>query len=237
VPPFHWWRTVFFLIPVIGICTVVLGILSLLSTLVDHKGRFAHRCARWWARAILVTSRVRIDRQGVELPPARESCVFVANHASFYDIPILFTAVPRQLRIVAKASLGRVPFIGWHLHRAGHLLVDRDQPGVAVFTRMRRMPRDGVSLIVFPEGARTLDGAVGRFKRGTFLLAVENGWPIVPISVSGSRTLMPRGRLMVRPATVRVTVHEAIPTSGLGRGDARGLASRVRDIVASAVQP
>jgi len=237
VPPFHWWRTVFFLIPVIGVYTVVLGVVSLLSTLADPRGRFAHRCAQWWARLIVVTSGVRIERRGVDLPPAAESCVYVANHASIYDIPILFTAVPRQLRIMAKASLGRFPFIGWHLQRSGHLLVDRQNPGAGIFKKMQRMTRQGASLIVFPEGSRSPDGEVKRFKGGTFLVAVENGWPIVPISVSGSRQVMPKGRLMVCPAAVRVTVHDAIPTAGLGRDDVRALADRVRAIVASGVTP
>ncbi len=235
MPPFHWWRTVFFLIPAIGLYTIVLGVLSLASTLVDRQGRFAHRCARWWARLILVTTGVRVEREGVALPPPDLSCVFVANHASIYDIPVLFTAVPRQLRIMAKASLGRFPFIGWHLRQSGHLLVDRQNPGAGILKKMQRMTRQGASLIVFPEGSRSPDGAVRRFKGGTFLVAVENGWPIVPISVSGSRVVMPKGRLMVCPGTVRVTVHDTIPTAGLSREDVRALADRVRDIVASGV--
>jgi 1-acyl-sn-glycerol-3-phosphate acyltransferase len=236
VPPFHWWRTVFFLIPAIGLYTIVLGVLSLASTLVDRRGRFAHRCARWWARLILMTTGVGVERDGVALPPPDESCVFVANHASIYDIPVLFTAVPRQLRIMAKASLGRFPFIGWHLRQSGHLLVDRQNPGAGIFKKMQRMTRQGASLIVFPEGSRSPDGQVRRFKGGTFLVAVENGWPIVPISVSGSRVVMPKGRLMVCPGTVRVTVHDTIPTAGLGREHVRELADRVRNIVASGVR-
>lgn len=236
MPPFHWWRTVFFLIPAIGLYTIALGMLSLASTIVDRQGRFAHRCARWWAKLILLTSGVSIDRRGVALPPPAVSCVFVANHASIYDIPILFTAVPRQLRIMAKASLGRFPFIGWHLRQSGHLLVDRQNPGAGILKKMQRMTRQGASLIVFPEGSRSPDGEVKRFKGGTFLVAVENGWPVVPISVSGSRVVMPKGRLMVAPATVRVTVHDAIPTSGMTRADVRDLADRVRAIVASAVE-
>ena len=224
------------LIPVIGLYTIVLGMLSLASTLVDRQGRVAHRCARWWARLILVTSGVRVDRRGADLPPLHQSCVFVANHASIYDIPILFTAVPRQLRIMAKASLGRFPFIGWHLRQSGHLLVDRQQPGAGIFKKMQRMTRQGASLIVFPEGSRSPDGDVKRFKGGTFLVAVENHWPVVPISVSGSRVVMPKGRLMVAPATVRVTIHEAIPTTGMTREDVRNLADRARAIVASAVE-
>ncbi|HUF49183.1 MAG TPA: lysophospholipid acyltransferase family protein, partial [Vicinamibacterales bacterium] len=139
MPSLHWWRTVFVLIPVIGVYTIVLGTLSLASTFVDRAGTFAHRCARWWAGLILVTSGVRTSLRGADLPPADRSCVFVANHASFYDIPIIFTTVPRQLRILAKASLGRFPFIGWHLQRSGHLLVDRQNPGASIFKKMQRL--------------------------------------------------------------------------------------------------
>lgn len=234
VPPFRWWWTVLVLVPSIAFYTIVLGTASLIGGLFDSRGRWAHGCAQIWARLILVTSGVRIDRRG-QLPPDGESCIFVANHSSFYDTPILFTALPRQLRIMAKAALFYVPFIGWHLRRGGHLLVDRKNPGAAIFKRMQRMARSGASLVVFPEASRTIDGTIKRFKGGIFLLAIENGLPVVPVSVAGSRVVMPKGRFMVLPATVVVTVHEPIVTRGLARDDARALAERVQGIVASAV--
>jgi 1-acyl-sn-glycerol-3-phosphate acyltransferase len=223
------------LVPAISAYTIVLGTASLVGGLVDGRGVWAHRCAQWWARLILWTSGVRIRLAGQPLPASGESCIFVANHSSIYDVPILFTALPRQLRIMAKAALGYVPFIGWHLHRSGHVLVNRTNPGAGIFKRMQRMARSGASLIVFPEGSRTMDGAVHRFKGGIFLLAIENGLPVVPVSIAGSRVVMPKGRFMVCPAEVAVTVHEAIPTRGLSRDDARALAERVRAIVGSAV--
>lgn len=120
----HWWRTVFYLIPVVSLYTIVLGTASLASTLLDRSGAFGHRCARAWAWLILKTSGVHVRVVGLEhLDPAR-SYVFAANHQSIYDIPIVFTSLPLQLRIVAKDSLGRIPFLGWHLRRTGHLLVD-----------------------------------------------------------------------------------------------------------------
>jgi 1-acyl-sn-glycerol-3-phosphate acyltransferase len=234
LPPLHWWRTVCFLIPVIAVVTIACGTASLVSTFLDRRGRMAHRIAERWARMLLRITGVRLERAGTALPGADTSCVFVANHASFYDIPILFAAVPRQLRIMAKATLGRVPFIGWHLKRAGHLLVDRERPGAAIFKRMQRTLRHGVSLIVFPEGARTLTGELDEFKAGVFMLAIEHKLPIVPLSVAGSRDVMPRDRLMVTPGPVRVTVHDWIATDGMTRRDARELARRVRDIIATA---
>ena len=235
IPPFRWWWTVFVLVPSIALYTIVLGTLSLISGLIDGRGIWAHKCAQMWARLILVTSGVKIRLLGRPLPPTGQSCIFVANHSSIYDVPILFTALPRQLRIMAKAALGYVPFIGWHLLRSGHVLVNRKNPGAGIFKRMQRMARSGASLIVFPEGSRTMDGTVNRFKGGIFLLAIENGLPVVPVSVSGSRIVMPKGRFMVCGATVNVTVHDPIPTTGMTREDARALAERVRAIVASAV--
>ena len=237
VPPPHWWKTVFVLIPAIAVYTAVLGTMSLIGGLVDRRGRFPHRCAQWWARLILGTSGVRIDRAGHPLPADHESCIFVANHSSIFDVPVLFTAIPRQLRIMAKATLGYVPFIGWHLHRSGHLLVNRTNPGAGIFKKMQRMARSGASLIVFPEASRTSDGRLKKFKGGIFLLAIEHGLPIVPVSVDGTRVVMPKGRLRVEPATVRVTVHEPIVTAGLAREDARALADRTRAVVASGVGP
>jgi 1-acyl-sn-glycerol-3-phosphate acyltransferase len=234
LPPFHWWRTVFFLIPVITVYTVALGVVSLLTRPVDRDGRFAHRCAQWWGAAILWTTGVVVEPAGVSLPPVTSSCIFVANHSSFYDIPVIFATVPHQLRLMAKATLGYVPFIGWHLRWAGHLLVDRKKPGAGIFKRMQRLTTHGASLLVFPEGSRSRDGRLRKFKGGIFLLAIETGWPVVPLSIVGTRAVMPAGRLMTCPAVVRLVVHPPIPTAGLSRGDARRLAEQVRHVVGSA---
>lgn len=233
LPKFHWWRTVFFLIPAITVYTIVLGSVSLLSTLIDRRGYTAHRCARVWARLILWTTGVHVQMKGA-LPPVGVSYVFASNHQSFYDIPVIFWTLPHQLRIIAKASLGTFPFLGWHLHLAGHLLVNRDHPGASVFKKMQRMVRQGASLIIFPEGTRSRDGRVARFKGGVFLLAIESGLPVVPISVAGSRHVMLKGRLMTCPGDVTLTVHEPVSTEGMTREDARGLAARVQAVIAGA---
>jgi 1-acyl-sn-glycerol-3-phosphate acyltransferase len=161
--------------------------------------------------------------------------VLASNHQSIYDIPILFASLPLQLRIVAKESLGSIPFLGWHLQRTGHLLVDRKNPGADIVEKMRRLIHEAHSLIVFPEGTRSVDGRVGRFKKGSFLVAVDAGLPIVPVSVSGTRHVMRKGRVMVCPGHVSVTVHEPVPTTGVTRDGVIGLANRVRDIVIAGV--
>lgn len=235
MPSLHWWRTVFWLIPAISLYTVVLGALSLGSMLADRRGRMAHRCARAWARLILATTGVRTSARGVERVDRGVSYVFVSNHQSIYDVPVLFAALPLQLRIIAKASLGRFPVLGWHLRWTGHLLVDRARAGAGALKQVARMMRRGHSLIVFPEGTRSADGRVGRFRRGLFLLAIDAGLPVVPVAVAGTRRVMRKGRLTTRPGDVTLVVHPPVPTDGLSRADAGALAERVRGLVAASV--
>lgn len=230
----HWWRTVFYLIPAVTAYTIALGATSLISTLFDRSGNFAHRCARAWAWLILKTTGVRVRVDGLErLEPGR-SYVFAANHQSIYDIPILFASIPFQLRIVAKESLGRIPFMGWHLRHAGHLLVDRRNPGPGIVQKMRRLVGESSSLIVFPEGTRSINGEVGRFKKGSFLVAIDARLPVVPVSITGSRHVMKKGRLMVCPGEVALTIHDPLPTAGESREDVLAFADCVRRIVAGA---
>jgi 1-acyl-sn-glycerol-3-phosphate acyltransferase len=229
--PSDWWRTVFYLIPLVTIYTVVLGTVSLLSTLFDRSGNVAHRCASAWARAILRTTGVHVRVEGLEHLEPHRSYVFAANHQSIYDIPIVFASIPAQLRIVAKASLGRIPFLGWHLRRAGHLLVDRKNPGPDIVQKMRRLVGESSSLIVFPEGTRSVDGSVARFKKGPFLVAVDAGLPVVPVSISGSRHVMKKGRLMVCRGEVQLTIHEPVPTAGLPRAEVMAFTERIRETV------
>jgi len=235
IPPYHWWRTVFFLIPAIGVYTIVLGTISILSSLVDPSGDFGHRCARAWAWLILKTTGVRVTMRGAEKLDPKRSYVFASNHQSIYDIPIVFASLAFQLRIVSKESVGRFPFLGWHLSRTGHLLVDRSNPGAGIVKKMARLVQGSRSLIVFPEGTRSTTGALGRFKGGMFLVAIDAGLPIVPVSISGSRHVMLRGRLMTCPGDVTMTVHDPIPTAGTTRASARELSERIRDVIATAV--
>jgi 1-acyl-sn-glycerol-3-phosphate acyltransferase len=233
LPPFHWWRTVFYLIPAITLYTIVLGTLSIGSSLFEKRGYFAHWCARTWSRLILKTTGVTVRIEGLERLDPRRTYVFVSNHQSIYDIPILFWSLPHQLRIIAKESLGRFPFLGWHLRRTGHMLVDRSRPSPAkIFGWASRLTSNGLSLIVFPEGTRSEDGRVGAFKGGSFFLALEGTLPVVPLSVIGSRHVMRKGRLATCPGAVTLIVHEPIDTTGLTRRDARGFAERVRAVIA-----
>ena len=237
LPSFHWWRTVLFLIPAIGVYTIVLGTLSLASSLFERRGYFAHWCARAWSWLILATTGVSVEVSGLDRLPRDRTFIFVANHQSIYDIPVIFASLPYQVRIIAKESLGSFPFLGWHLRRTGHLLVDRRHPDRAgILQRWRALVGEGLSLIIFPEGTRSVDGRVGAFKAGSFLLAIEAGLPVVPLSIDGTCHVMRKGQLTTRPGHVRLTAHAPIETSGMDVGESRALAARARGTVIRAVQ-
>lgn len=232
---FHLLRTVFWLIPAITVYTIGLGTLSLVSTALGGHGGFAHRCAQWWSWLILATTGVRVRIEGLERLTPGATYVFVANHQSIYDIPVVFGSLPFQLRIIAKESLGRFPFLGWHLRRTGHMLVDRRRPDRAgIFAWAGSLASRGLCLIVFPEGTRSRDGFVAPFKAGSLIPAVQAGIPIVPLSVVGTRHVMRKGELTTRPGDVRLVVHAPLPTVATPEprpDDMRDLAARLREIV------
>jgi 1-acyl-sn-glycerol-3-phosphate acyltransferase len=240
IPPYHWWRTVFYLIPAITVYTIVLGAASIVSSVFDKNGYFAHACARAWSWLILKTTGVDVDVVGLEKLTPGTTYVFVANHSSIYDTPVVFTHIPYQVRIIAKQSLAMFPVLGWHLKRGAHLFVDRRDPDRSgILKRWRALVSQGLSLIVYAEGTRSPDGRVGRFKAGSFLLAIQAGLPIVPLSIIGTRSVMPKGRLRTEPAHVTLIVHDPIQPDAIEQPtvhDAKALAERVHGIVAAPVE-
>ncbi len=237
---FHLLRTIFLLIPSIAVYTIVLGIASITSSFFDRRGYFAHRCARAWSWLILATTGVHVTVEGLERIVPGTTYVFVANHQSIYDIPVLFWSIPFQLRIIAKQSLGNFPMLGPHLKRTGHLLVDRSRPDKAgILGWASRLTANGLSLIVFPEGTRSRTGMMGKFKGGSILLAMQAGLPLVPISVVGSRHVMKKGELTTRPGHVTLVVHDPVATSANAEptlAQIRALADRVREVIRPAVE-
>jgi 1-acyl-sn-glycerol-3-phosphate acyltransferase len=224
-----------FAVPFIAVLTLVLGVVAILAGLLDWGGRTARAVGRLWARAVLLLLGVRVEVRGAA-PGAPGASVYAANHASAIDIPILLAHVPADLRLIHKRSLYLVPVFGWSLFLSGHIGIDRSRPFRArrsLAAAARRL-REGASLAAFPEGTRSPDGEVRPFKRGSFVLAMEAGAPVVPVSLAGVKRIVPRGLFSLRPGVVRLTLHPAIPTRGLAPEGAAGLAEEVRGLVSSA---
>jgi 1-acyl-sn-glycerol-3-phosphate acyltransferase len=222
-------------IPLIYLYTLVMGSTSLLLSLYDPRGRRQHWCAQVWCRLIARTTGARVRVHGLEHLEPGASYVFLSSHQSYMDIPAMLGYLPVQLRIAAKKPLFKIPFMGWHLARAGHIPIDRSSTQNAV-TSMRRAAlyiRDGICAFVFPEGTRSPDGALHAFKKGGFKLAIQAGAPIVPVTILGSRQVLPKDSIIFRPGPVDMYVDKPIQTAGLKDEDLDELMREVRAAIAS----
>ena len=132
------------------------------------------------------------------------SYVFLSTHQSYMDIPAMLGYLPAQLRIAAKKVLFRIPFMGWHLTRAGHIPIDRSSSAQAIASMQRAAAylHDGICAFIFPEGTRSRDGVLQPFKKGGFKLAIQAGVPIIPVTIIGSRQVLPRDSIIFRPGPI-----------------------------------
>jgi 1-acyl-sn-glycerol-3-phosphate acyltransferase len=220
-------------VPLALALTVAYASAACLAAVADRSGRTTRRIGGAWSRLLLCLLRVDVRASGLEHVPAGPA-VYAANHASALDIFVVFGHLPVDFRIVYKKSLSLVPLVGWAILLGGHIPIDRRNSVRArrsIAAAARRI-RGGTSVVVFPEGTRSPDGTVRRFKRGSFGLAIETGVPVVPVSLVGVKAVVPHGLTSVRPGTVGVALHAPVPTEGRTPGEAEALAEEVRRTVA-----
>jgi len=210
-------RAYFLIDPLIVLATLVFGTISMAASVFDSSGRTQHSIARVWARFLLLVSGVTVRVEGLEKLTPGASYVLVANHRSYMDTPVVLSYIPLQFRFFAKQGLFRIPLLGGHLRRAGHIPVVRDNPRASLKTLSEgaRLVRErGVSLLLFPEGGRS-PAQLRDFKEGAAYLAIKAGAPAVPIGILGTRKVLPIGSLDVRPHAVTVRIGDPISTKGL----------------------
>jgi len=220
-------RSVLVTAPLVFLATGVMGSVSVLSSAVDARGRIQHVCARTWAKMILRICGVQLGVRGNPKLDRDTTYVFFVNHQSHMDIPVVLAALPIPFRFAAKKELFRIPFLGWHLRRSGHIPVDRANPHAAVkaFRRASQKLISGVSLVFFPEGGTSLDGSIKPFKAGGFVLAGQSQAAVVPVTIRGSRAVLLPRTYHVRGGPVEVTLGQPIPTEDWSP---RELTARVR---------
>jgi 1-acyl-sn-glycerol-3-phosphate acyltransferase len=192
---------------------------------------------RVWAPGLVHGAGARLVVTGLErLDPGRAHLV-VANHSSWIDIAALYMASPVPLRFLAKRELAAVPFLGWYIRAMGMVFVDRRDPRRAHATvdHAQRLLESGRSVVSFPEGTRSRDGRVGRFKSGGFGAALAAGADVLPVGLVGAGSVLPPDGFKVRPGTIEVRIGEPIPTCGLARHDRAALARRAEDAVRALV--
>ncbi|MDP9122619.1 MAG: 1-acyl-sn-glycerol-3-phosphate acyltransferase [Acidobacteriota bacterium] len=214
--------------------SLVFGIITMLVCWLPPRGSWAAAVVRLWARGLLAASGVRVTPHlAPELDP-RASYIFLCNHQSMFDIPVLLATSPGPVRMLAKRSLFRIPIFGWGMAAGGFIAVDREDRSSArqSFSQATARLAAGTSVLVFPEGTRSREPTLLPFERGGFLLALKSGLSIVPVGISGTREIQPRGSWSIRPGTAVVRYGGPVRVADYGLRRKRELVSDVRRRVA-----
>jgi len=221
----------FFRVVLVALWTVLWITLALMIHLVTQSHgmplALAHRV---WAPGVLRMIGARLEIKGVAELDFSRPYLFVANHTSLLDIPVLFASLPVPLRFLAKEELRRIPLVGHFIVAMGMVFIDRGQSAAArqSIDRMAAALAEGVSLVAFPEGTRSRDGELRAFKTGAFVAAIKSGVPVVPIHIDGASAILPAESLSIRPGPLGVAVGPPIPSQHRSLEDRRQFADLVR---------
>ena len=230
----RWLRGALIADPAIILSTICFSCVSVLLSFFDSTGRIPATVARRWAKFLLFASGVQVSVEGLQNIDPNGSYIFMANHTSYIDTPVVLANISVQFRFLAKRGLFQIPFLGSHLHRAGHIPVPRDDPRAAVKTLQlaaETIQKKKISLLVFPEGGRSHDGVLRPFKEGGAYMAIRAGVPIVPLVLVGGRDVLPYGAGVVKSGKIVMRVLEPIETAGLALKDRGELTCRVRTLL------
>jgi 1-acyl-sn-glycerol-3-phosphate acyltransferase len=232
-------RSYFIWDPLVWIYTIVLGALSLISSLVDRDGRMQHGFARFWARVILGTVVPKVSVEGLKEIDTSRAHVYVVNHLSALDIPVLYAQLPFQFRILAKRELFRYPFLGWHLSRSGQIPVDLENPKKSIRSLNRAVEavKHGMPLVIFPEGGRSESGQLQPFMGGAFFAAIKAQVDVVPMAILGTYETLKMNTWHVMPRPLRLLVGQPISTTGLSVRATESLAQQAREAIAALYYP
>lgn len=235
VPFAYRWLTYLVQLPLVGLSTGFFGSLSLLCGLWDKDGSQQHAIAQVWASSLLRIALSPVTIEGADRLHVHETAVYASNHLSYYDTPVLFSKLPFQFRILAKASLWKVPFVGWYLNRSGQVPIDQSsaRAGVISLGRGVKTLQSGMPLVIFPEGGRSASGQPKEFAAGAAWMAIKAQMPLVPLTIVGTYELLPIHHLTLWPRKLKLIVGEPIPTAGLTTKDAEVLNEQLRDVIAA----
>ena len=196
-------------------------------------GKWAMKVSRGWLR-------LEVETSGLEELDRGRSFVYMGNHVSFMDGPLLFMLLPGRTRVILKKSVLRLPVVGPAMRYVGFIPVDRKHASggkLSIDRAVQAMRKKGHSFLIFPEGTRSRTGKIQEFRKGGFFLAIQSGAPIVPISINGTFELMPKGQWFIRPGKIRVAFHDPVPTAGLTPDDIPMLSDRVKAAIVAGLEP
>ncbi len=198
--------------PILLVMTIITALLTIFFSLLGMSRRGGYYPAHFWAKLWCILMFVKVEVKGRENIDPKTSYVFVANHQGAYDIYLVYGYLNHNFKWMMKKSLEKIPFVGAACRISKHIMVDRSSASAIQQTMdsAKRILKDGMSLVVFPEGSRTPDGEMKKFKRGAFSLATEFGLPIVPLTINGSYDVMPKNTFRITPGKISLTIHKPI---------------------------
>jgi 1-acyl-sn-glycerol-3-phosphate acyltransferase len=216
--------------PLFFLSTGFFGSLSLVASLWDKSGKAQHAIARRWGRVIVRVSGATLASLDAHHLDGRVA-VYVANHLSYMDTPVIFASLPFQFRIVARHDLFKLPFIGWHLRRSGQVPVNVTNPRASISSLGGAVKtlRAGMPLFIFPEGGRSATGHLEDFMNGPAFMAIRAGLPIIPMALVGTYELLPMHSMEFHPVPVTLAVGEPIETAGYSMKQVDELTARISD--------
>ena len=225
-------RTAFIFVWVV-LTTAFFSVIAIIASLFSRTGDFVHLIARIWARSILMASRVHVRVDGLSNIEPDKSYIYMANHQSNFDIPVLLGYLPVQFRWLAKAELFKIPMFGRAMLAAGYVKIDRfnQQSAFESISEAAQKMKNGVSVMIFPEGTRSKDGRIRPFKKGGFVMAVDSGVPIVPVIIRGTWPIMAKSSLRINRGDVEMEIAEPIDTIGYTRETKEELMEKVRTVI------
>jgi len=222
-----------FIIGWVVLTTAIFGILAIIISFFTRTGNPVHIIARIWGRSILMVSRVHVSVKGLSNIEPDKSYVYMANHQSNFDIPVLLGYLPVQFRWLAKAELFKIPIFGRAMLGAGYVKIDRFNRKSAFesLNQAAQRMKEGVSVMIFPEGTRSKDGSIRQFKKGGFVMAINSGVPIVPVVLRGTWPIMAKSSLRINRGDVELEIAGPIDTRGYSIESKAELMDKVRSVI------
>lgn len=226
------------MLPIMLVATVITALTTIIASLLGGGKWWGYIPEVYWSRLFCFLAFVKVRVKGRENIDPSTSYVFVCNHQSAYDIFAIYGYLGHNFRWMMKASLRKIPLVGLACECSRQIYVDKSSPAALRHTmeRAEKQLQGGMSLVVFPEGARTMDGRLHNFKRGAYMLASEFRLPVVPVTIDGAFNVLPRFKTLPVPGTIRLTIHKPIYPAAEGQPyDMPKLIEQTRDTIASAL--
>lgn len=223
----------------VALYTLILSPPIIISALLSRTGNLAFTLTRLWAWLMFKTAGVRTGIRGREKIKKGQSYVIISNHQSHFDALILVIKLGIQFRWIAKKELLKIPLFGYALYAAKNIFIDRSNREKAIKSIHRGMDRlaKGVSVLFFAEGSRSPDGALQKFKKGGFAIAIERNLPLLPVTVNGSRKVLPKGEVVFHSGKIEVAVGDPIKTNDFTIDRIEELVKITSDMVFSNLNP